>query len=311
MNISSISSYSNTKYFLNQLHDSSADSQANTRYKAKSGTNSSDSASRVQSLSEQLGGLIRLTRYAMDSMGLGKDERVTFAKLQAYRDSIEERFSTAVREGLEKAAVDSSELTFSLSNGKLVAHSKSQVQGALANLAIDSSAEETAGLSARLSSYGVDLSEPFTFTLSEGGTVTATGESASWQDVLDTNDLSLPALAGNLAAVHIDPKIHFTLEITDEDTLSVHADDSRYDPVLRAFFAENPAIVADYKRTEALSTLDQARKSLSISPSESRTRLQIESIAAWWDTSRQNDSSFFTSYAQGLVTRKTGININV
>ena len=308
MNISSINSYTNTGYLLSQLRDSSTDSQANTRY-GTVGSHSSGSV--VRSLSEEIGGLIRLTRYAMDSLGLGKDERVTFSKLQAYRESVEERFSEAVREGLENASVKLDELTFSLSNGKLTAYGKSQLNASLANLAIESSGDEITDLSVRLASLGVDLNAPFTFSLSADGTVKPQGDSAVWQGVLDGNEVCFPAFAGNMAAMHIDPKANFTLEIKDDDSLAVHADDSRYDTVLRSFFEENPDIVADYKRTEALSGIDEARKSLSLSPSESRTRLQIESIAAWWDTSQQNDSSFFTSYVQGLVTRKTGINISV
>ncbi len=311
MDISNINSYSNTKYLLGQLWNSSTDSQANTLYNNKSTSSSSESTSGVKTLSEQISSLIRLTRYAMDSMGLSKDERVTFSQLEKYRESVEESFSSAVKEGLEQASVNLDELTFSLSNGNLTAYGKSSLNAALANLAIDSSEGQAVELSAALASLGVNPDVPFTFSLSEEGVVTPIGDSRSWQEILEGNEVSLPVLAGNMASMHIDPKINFTLEIKDDDSLGVHADDSRYESVLQSFFAENPEIVADYKRSEALSGIDEARKYLSLSPSESRTRLQIESIAGWWDTSRQNESSFFTSYAQGLVTRKTGININV
>lgn len=57
------------------------------------------------SLTSQLSGLVSLTRYAMDAMGLSKDSKVTFTQLNKYREQQEEEFNTALRRELEKVNV--------------------------------------------------------------------------------------------------------------------------------------------------------------------------------------------------------------
>lgn len=57
------------------------------------------------SLSNQLGGLVSLTRYAMDAMGLSNDSKVTFTQLNKYREQQEEEFNAALKRELGKVNI--------------------------------------------------------------------------------------------------------------------------------------------------------------------------------------------------------------
>jgi len=326
MNIATIGQYTNSQFQYNQRRYTSTDLQAETstilsqsnsasqRNLAQllKGQNSS-STSASQSLTDQLSGLVRLVRYAMDSMGLEKDSRVTFSKLNDYCEQVQERFTSAVKDGLANAAIDPAKVTYTLNtDGSLQAHSGSSFAQAMATLAIDKDPTIGTYLQKQLEEAGIPVSYPFTFSLDASGAVTATGMSTVYEQQLKEQNVTFPLLAEKIADVHLDPDIDFTIKIADDDSLSVNAADSKYNPVLKAFFEENPSIVADYKRTEALSGIEAARKSMSLSPSDMRTRLQIESIAAWWDTSSNNSaSSWFGSYTNGSFLRRSGVNINV
>lgn len=317
MSVSSIY-YTNTAYLYDSLNNRSSDSQSGTFFAQGSKSSSGSTAlgtkngSSSQSMVEQLSGLLRLTRYAMDEMGLQNDSRVTFSKLKAYCEEVENRFSNGVKEGLETAKVDPSTLSFTLTEeGRIKAHGSSPFNEALAQMAIDEDPTIAVTLQESLQNAGISVDSPFTFTLGENATVTATGASNAWQKLLDSNSVTFSLLSSNLASMHLDSTIDFTLKTNDDDTISVNTADAKYSDVMKAFFKEHSSLVSDFKRTEALSGIEQARKFMRLSPSEARTRLQIESIAAWWDTSAQSSSSSFGSYFKGNYSRMKGINVSV
>ena len=269
-------------------------------------------ASSGSTLTEQISSLVKLTRFAMDSMGLSADSRVTFSQLKKYSDQVQERFSSAVEEGLENVRVDPANLTYTLdANGILSAHSASMLNESLAQKAIDDGSELGAGLLTRLAQAGVDLNEGFSFSLDAKGTIRALGDSAAWQSTLDAAHVTFPTLAQQIASEQIDPKIGFSLK-TEDEVVKVNCGDPKYTEILQAFFDENPSIVADYKRTEALSGIEDVRKFMRLSPSDMRTRLQLESMAAWWDNSGQSQAtSSFGTYNGGIFSRLNGINLSV
>ncbi|MBO4335962.1 MAG: hypothetical protein J5846_09060, partial [Desulfovibrio sp.] len=265
------------------------------------------------SLSDQLSGLVRLTRYAMEEMGLSEDSRVTFSRLQEYCDSVQERMSQAVQDGLNALHVDPANVTYTLVEaGKLTAHSADSAVEALAQLACDEKAKESKNLAERLWSAGLDLDQGVSFALDSEGKVTGIGTSAAYQQVLESEALTFQDLSGHILAAHVDANIDFSLKTNDDDSVTVNSSKSQYNNVLQAFFDQNSAIVQDYQRSEALSQIEEARKFMALSPKDMRTRLQLESMAAWWDNQNSSSSqSSFGLYNNGSLSRLSGININV
>lgn len=78
---------------------------ARTSGAATSGNGNATAQSSQQSLTSQLGGLVSLTRYAMDAMGLASDSRVTFTHLTNYQAQVEEEFNKTLKECLQKQGI--------------------------------------------------------------------------------------------------------------------------------------------------------------------------------------------------------------
>ncbi len=265
------------------------------------------------SLADQLSGLVRLTRYAMDEMGLAEDSRVTFSRLQEYCDQVQERFSQSVKDGLGALHVDPNNVTYTLDGqGNLTCHSADKTVEALAQLACDDMHKDLQKLASQLKASGLSLDSGISFSLDGQGNVTGLGESANYQDILASQKQSFANLSSHLATAHVDTNIDFSLKVNADDSVSVNCADSKYTKVLQAFFNENSEIVSDYQRSEALSQIEQARKFMSLSPKDARTRLQLESMAAWWDTQQTSSSpSSFGLYNNGSFSRLSGLNLSV
>ena len=265
-----------------------------------------------QSLTEQLTGLVRLTRYAMDAMGLASDSRVTFSKLQEYCNQVQESFSSAVKTGLSEAQTDLSKTIFTLdSYGTLKVQSATRVNAALTELAIDNNADLVADLYKDLQTAGINLQAGFRFMLTEDGLLKIDGTNAEAEALLNGKEIRAASLAAKITAQKIDPNIDFSLQTNDNDSVTVNCADKSYTSVLQAFFDENPAIVKDFQRSEALSGIEDARKFVALSPRDIRTRVQLASMAAWWDNSSQASSSSFGTYSSGIYSRLSGINLSV
>ena len=84
-----------------------------------SGSNSGRSSSKGGSSSlntSELGSLVELANYAMNAMGVGRNERVTFGQIQKYKEQLEKQFGDTLKAGLASLGVDTStpfELTVS------------------------------------------------------------------------------------------------------------------------------------------------------------------------------------------------------
>ena len=158
---------------------------------------------------------------------------------------------------------------------------------------------------------GVNFSQGLQFSIATDGKIVVLDNQSDVQTIIDNSNVNALNLAATIVARSIDPKIDFTLKTNDDGSVTVNAADKKYSKVLQAFFDENPAIVKNFQRSEALSGIEDARKFLSLSPSDMRTRLQLESMAAWWDTSGNSNTSTFGTYSSGIFSRISGINLSV
>ncbi|MDR3358778.1 MAG: hypothetical protein LBN96_08025 [Desulfovibrio sp.] len=102
--------------------------------------------------------------------------------------------------------------------------------------------------------------------------------------------------------------LRFTLQISDDGSLSVAGDSPDKDKI-QNFFDNNPELLKKYRQIEALNGIDAAREALRIAPGELRKRIQIESMAAWW-TGSGSAAPTIGAYAGGL-SLLDGVNLTV
>ncbi|MDE5832616.1 MAG: hypothetical protein K2H64_06475 [Desulfovibrio sp.] len=107
----------------------------------------------------------------------------------------------------------------------------------------------------------------------------------------------------------IDKNVTFSIKLNDDGSYEIISDHPDADKV-RAFFKENPDLLKKFMQIETLAGIDDARKSMQISPAEMRKRIQIESMAAWWADSG-DANSYFGQYSSGNMSLLAGLNLNI
>lgn len=94
----------------------------------------------------------------------------------------------------------------------------------------------------------------------------------------------------DLLALGVDKDIEFRLASDGQGGVSVvsnHADKAK----VEKYFKDNPDMVAKFNDIQALTGLDQTRKAQQISPAALRTRIQMESMALWFDSTSNGGGS--------------------
>lgn len=290
-----------------------------------SGSSSSSSGSSSSTLSQMLGGnnissqlssMVELTKYAMDAMGLESDSRVTFSQITKYREKLNTEFNTAVKEGLEKLGVsDPSSVTFTLAeDGSLTATSANATDQANVQGWLKGNAAIGKDLRTALTTAGISGSTGVSMTVDSSGKLIAASSTdsankATIQAVLDNSKLGSTLNTGmNSLTVASDAK--FTLKSNEDGSVTVESSDAATKAAVQKFFDNNPALVKKFGQIQALSGLDDARKSLQVSPSDLRKRIEVESMAAWWAGSGSTGSSF-GNYSNGSLSMLSGLNLSV
>lgn len=113
----------------------------------------------------------------------------------------------------------------------------------------------------------------------------------------------------DLKKLGVDPNIKFQLKIGEDgkmEVISDHADKAK----VQKYFDDNPDMVKKYKEIQSLADLEAARKAMQISPTEMRKRIQVESMATWWDQAG-NSSSSIGDFTGGDMSFYKGINKTV
>jgi hypothetical protein len=269
-------------------------------------------------MSAQLSGMVELTRYAMNAMGLENDSRVTFSQIGKYREQLSTEFNNAVREGLGGLGVsDPTALTFTLSaDGALTASGADSGDVAGAQAWLNANARLGKDLRARLDAAGAAADAPVVMTLVHAGKLKVTGAESP-----DTEDLAAVqgALDGSAAgkAIHdglgslaVAEDAAFTLKVNADGGVTIESADPAVKAAVQRFFDGNPELVKKFRQIEALSGLDDARKAMQISPSEMRRRIEIESLASWW-AGTGNGNASFGSYSNDGLSILSGLNLSV
>ena len=162
-----------------------------------------------------------------------------------------------------------------------------------------------------LKNAGLNVNSDFSFALSNTGQILPLSDQETSLQVINSQNIKALDLATSILAQKINPDIDFSLQTEDDNSVTVNTSDKKFTNVLQAFFDENPEIVKDFQRSQALAAIDDARKSLQLSPSEMKTRLQLESMMSWWDTSQNSNTSTFGTYTSGTFAQLSGINLSV
>ena len=290
-----------------------------------SGSSSSSSGSSSSTLSQMLGGnnissqlssMVELTKYAMDAMGLESDSRVTFSQITKYREKLNTEFNTAVKEGLEKLGVsDPSSVTFTLAeDGSLTATSANATDQANVQGWLKGNAAIGKDLRTALTTAGISGSTGVSMTVDSSGKLIAASSTdsankATIQAVLDNSKLGSTLNTG-MKSLAVSSDAKFTLKANENGSISVESSDAATKAAVQKFFDSNPALVKKFGQIQALSGLDDARKSLQVSPSDLRKRIEVESMAAWWAGSGSTGSSF-GNYSNGSLSMLSGLNLSV
>ncbi len=313
--VSGISSYTSALYqWQNQKLSTSTSGSSSS-----SSGNSSSSLSQMlgsNSISGQLSSMVELTKYAMDAMGLESDSRVTFSQITKYREQLNTEFNTAVQEGLKSMGVsDPSSVTFTLAeDGSLTATSANATDQANVQEWLKNNASIGKDLRTALTNAGISGSTAVSMTVDSSGKLTAASNTdsdskATIQAVLDNSKLGSTLNTGmNSLTVSSDAK--FTLKSNEDGSVTVESSDAATKAAVQKLFDSNPSLVKKFGQIQALSGLDDARKSLQVSPSDLRKRIEVESMAAWWSDSGSSSSSF-GSYSDSSLSILSGLNLSV
>ena len=316
--VSGINTYTSGMY---QWQNQKLSTSTSGSSSSSSGSSSSSSSTLNQmlggnSISSQLSSMVELTKYAMDAMGLESNSRVTFSQITKYREKLGTEFNTAVKDGLSKLGVSNpSSVTFTLAaDGSLTATSANATDQANVQAWLKGNAAIGKDLRTAMTTAGISSSTAVSMTVDSSGKLTAASSTdsaskAAIQAVLDNSKLGSTLNTG-MSSLAVSSDAKFTLKSNDNGSVTVESSDAATKAAVQKFFDNNPALVKKFGQIQALSGLDDARKSLQVSPSDLRKRIEVESMAAWWAGSGSASNSF-GNYSDGSLSMLSGLNLSV
>lgn len=116
-------------------------------------------------------------------------------------------------------------------------------------------------------------------------------------------------LEKDLAELGVDKSIKFQLQLDKNGKMQVTSDHPDKDKVQK-YFDDNPEMVKKYKEIQGLADLDNARKQMQVDPTSMKKRIQVESMAAWWQDVGSASSSI-GDFSGGDMSFYKGINTTV
>ena len=217
---------------------------------------------------------------AMDALGLRAGDRVTFADVEEARKKMEEAFSARVAEDLLALGVDP-DVNFTLvtdNNGGIkVIMDESVVKRT-------KTVEGSETIAAMLEELGLESDAVFSLSADGRGGFSVTAD----EDIKEQIEQYLADHPGVEAALRKEfdrsGGSAFTLEHGGADgmSLSYVFSGKEAKAAIEQYFEDKPEMVEKFNEIQALTNLDQARKSLSLDKSAVRKRVQMESLVAWF-----------------------------
>ena len=241
MSISSISSYNTA---LLQWQGQQLKSTGTSSSSSSSSSSLSSLLSSSNSMTSQLSSMVELTKYAMESMGLSDNSRVTFSQITKYREQLLSSFNDSVKSGLSEIGVSNPEnITFTLDkDGKLTASSSDASDQKAAQAWLDANPSIGTDLRSALTSAGVDASTSVNMKVSSTGklTVLNTAQTAIQTALDSSSDLSTKLRAAlNEMGVDLSTPMNFTLNADGQ--LEVSGESEQADAI-NEWLEKNPAL---------------------------------------------------------------------
>ncbi|SCM74742.1 hypothetical protein [Desulfovibrio sp. 86] len=214
MSISSVNSYTSAPL---QWQGQQLKSTGTSSASSSSSNSLSSLFNSGASMTSQLSSMVELTKYAMESMGLSDNSRVTFSQITKYREQLLSSFNDSVKSGLSKVGISNpQDITFALDkDGKLTASSSNAADQKAAQAWLDSNPSLGKDLRASLTTAGIDASTTVSMKVSSTGKLSVVNTAqAAIQDGLDASSDQSAKLRAALSEMGVDlstTPMNFTL----------------------------------------------------------------------------------------------------
>lgn len=239
MSISSVNSYSTAML---QWQGQQLKSTGNSSGSASNSLNKLFSPE--VSMTNQVASMVELTKYAMESMGLPADSRVTFNQITKYREQLLTTFNENVKNGFAGMAVsDPEDITFTLNaDGSLSAASPNASDQKNAQAWLDVTPSLGMELRSNLAASGLAANTTVSMKLSDTGKlkIVNTAQTAT-QTALDANSEQSARLRSALVGMGVDLATPMTFVLDSEGKLVVSGEHTQADEINK-WLAENTGL---------------------------------------------------------------------
>lgn len=239
MSVSSVNSYSTAML---QWQGQQLKSTGTSNSSSSSSSSLSSLFTSTTSMTSQLSSMVELTKYAMDSMGLSSNSRVSFSQITKYREQLLSGFNDSVKNGLASIGVSKPEgITLTLDkDGKLTASSTSAADQTAAQAWLDANPTLGKDLRSALTTAGVDATASMSMNVSSTGklTVVNTAQKAIQND-LDASSALSTNLRTALSEMGVDLSTPLNFTLDSDGQLTVSGENSKADDI-NAWLTKNP-----------------------------------------------------------------------
>ncbi len=220
------------------------------------------------SMTSQVSSMVELTKYAMESMGLAADSRVTFSQINKYREQLLTSFNEKVKNGFAGMGVSKpEELTFSLNvDGSLSATSPNAADQKNAQAWLDANPSLGMELRSGLATSGLAENTAVSMKLSNTGKLTTVNTAqTAIQTALDANSEQSAKLRSALVGMGVDLTSSMAFVLDSEGKLVVSGEHEQADQI-NIWLAENTGLAESLTGQLKKQGVDASAVSLTLGP---------------------------------------------
>ena len=220
------------------------------------------------SMTSQVSSMVELTKYAMESMGLAADSRVTFSQINKYREQLLTSFNEKVKNGFAGMGISKpEELTFSLNvDGSLSATSPNAADQKNAQAWLDANPSLGMELRSGLATSGLAENTAVSMKLSNTGKLTTVNTAqTAIQTALDANSEQSAKLRSALVGMGVDLTSSMAFVLDSEGKLVVSGEHEQADQI-NIWLAENTGLAESLTGQLKKQGVDASAVSLTLGP---------------------------------------------
>lgn len=220
------------------------------------------------SMTSQVSSMVELTKYAMESMGLAADSRVTFSQINKYREQLLTSFNEKVKNGFAGMGISKpEELTFSLNvDGSLSATSPNAADQKNAQAWLDANPSLGMELRSGLATSGLAENTAVSMKLSNTGKLTTVNTAqTAIQTAIDANSEQSAKLRSALVGMGVDLTASMAFVLDSEGKLVVSGEHEQADQI-NIWLAENTGLAESLTGQLKKQGVDASAVSLTLGP---------------------------------------------